>query len=187
MMVPYGDLDAARAVLEKREACCFIVEPIQAEGGIIVPEKKYLEGLRQVCSQTDTILIFDEVQTGVGRTGKLWGYEWDDVCPDVMTMAKALGGGVPIGAMAASERAAEGLTFRQGGAVPHASTFGGNPFACSAAVSVLEIIEKEGLLENANKVGEYIGSCFDQLVSRHGDILAGHRGRGLLRGLVTCY
>ncbi len=184
MMVPYGDLAAATAVLEQGKASCFILEPIQAEGGIIVPPPGYLAGLRALCDRTDTILIFDEVQTGVGRTGKMWGYEWDGVEPDVMTMAKALGGGVAIGAIAASEKAAEGLTFREGGAVPHASTFGGNPFACAAAVAVLEIIESEGLLHNALTVGEHLGAAFDKLVAAHPEKLVGHRGRGLLRGLV---
>lgn len=184
MMVPYGDLAAAAAVLEKKTACCFILEPIQAEGGIIVPEPGYLQGLRDLCDKTDTILIFDEVQTGVGRTGKWWGHEWDGVTPDVMSLAKGLGGGVPIGAIAATEKAAEGLTFRQGGAVPHASTFGGNPFACCAAVTVLETIEKDGLLENTVKVGEHLGERFAELVAKYPGKLEGHRGRGLLRGLV---
>lgn len=183
-MVPYGDLSAATELLEKRTACCFILEPIQAEGGIIVPEPGYLQGVRDLCDRTDTILIFDEVQTGVGRTGKLWGHQWDDVKPDVMTMAKALGGGVAIGAIASSEKAAEGLSFREGQAVPHASTFGGNPFACCAAVAVLEIIESEGLMQNAQTVGEHLGSCFETLIAKHADKLVGHRGRGLLRGLV---
>ncbi len=183
-MVPFGDLQAAKDILEPGEACCFIVEPIQAEGGILVPEAGYLSGLRELCDKTDTILIFDEVQTGVGRTGKLWGYEWDGVIPDVMTMAKGLGGGVPIGAIGASEKAALGLGFRQGGAVPHATTFGGNPFACAAASTVLRVIEEEGLVENAQKMGEYIGAHFAELVTKYPDILEGHRGRGLLRGLV---
>lgn len=183
-MVPFGDLAAATAVLEKREACCFIVEPIQAEGGILVAPEGYLKGIRELCDRTDTILIFDEVQTGVGRTGKWWGHSWDDVAPDVMSLAKALGGGVPIGAIAVSEKAAEGLSFKQGGAVPHASTFGGNPLACCAAVTVLETIDRDNLLQNCLKMGEYIGSCFEELVGKHGDKLAGHRGRGLLRGLV---
>ncbi|MCP4446356.1 MAG: aspartate aminotransferase family protein [Myxococcales bacterium] len=183
-MVPYGDLAAATAILEKRTACCFILEPIQAEGGIIVPRAGYLQGLRAVCDATDTILIFDEVQTGVGRTGKWWGYEWDGVTPDVMSMAKGLGGGVPIGAIGATEKAAEGLTFRQGGAVPHASTFGGNPLACCAASNVLRIIEEQGLLANAMTVGDHIASRFEELVQKYPDTLVEHRGRGLLRGLV---
>ena len=184
MMVPYGDLDAATAVLERRQACCFIVEPIQAEGGIIVPAPGYLQGLRDVCCQTDTILIFDEVQTGVGRTGKWWGHQWDGVTPDVMSMAKGLGGGIPIGAIGATEKAAQGLSVREGGAVPHASTFGGNAFACCAASAVFEIIESEGLLANVLAVGEHLGGRFEEMVAKHGDKLEGHRGRGLLRGLV---
>jgi len=182
--VPYADLEAANAVLESRQACCFIVEPIQAEGGIIVPPVGYLQGLRDLCDATDTILIFDEVQTGVGRTGKWWGHSWDGVTPDVMSMAKALGGGVPIGAIGATEKAAEGLTFRAGGAVPHASTFGGNPLACCAARNVLRIIDEQGLLENASKVGEHIAARFEELVQKYPNVLVEHRGRGLLRGLV---
>ncbi len=182
--VPYGDLEAAKALLEKRTACCFIVEPIAAEGGIIVPPAGYLQGLRDVCDATDTILIFDEVQTGVGRTGKWWGHQWDGVTPDVMSMAKGLGGGVPIGAIGATEKAAEGLSFREGGAVPHASTFGGNPLACSAASTVLRIIEEQGLLENALKVGEHIASRFEELIGKYPETLIESRGRGLLRGLA---
>lgn len=182
--VPFGDLAATTALLEQRDACCFIVEPIQAEGGIVVPPEGYLQGLRDLCDATDTILIFDEVQTGVGRTGKLWGHEWDGVVPDVMSMAKALGGGVPIGAIAASERAAQGLTFREGGAVPHASTFGGNPLACCAARSVLRIIEEQNLLANAIHVGHHIGVRFDELVQKYPETLIEGRGRGLLRGLA---
>ncbi len=183
-MVPFGDLKAATEILEKREACCFIVEPIQAEGGILAAPEGYLQGLRDLCDETNTILIFDEVQTGVGRTGKWWGYEWDGVTPDVMTMAKALGGGVPIGAIGASEKAAEGLSFKEGGAVPHATTFGGNPLACCAANTVLETIEKEGLIANSLAMGNYIGTAFERLVQQFPEKLEGHRGRGLLRGLV---
>jgi hypothetical protein len=138
--IPYGDLDAAAKQLEGRNACAIIVEPIQAEGGIIVAPPGYLAGLRQLCTETGTILIFDEVQTGVGRTGKWFGYEHDDVEPDVMTLAKGLGGGVPIGAVACSDKAALGLAATTGGAVPHASTFGGNALAC-AANAVFDIIE----------------------------------------------
>src|SRR6185295_6076853 len=135
--VAYGDLDAARKVLAERTACAMIVEPIQAEGGIIVAPAGYLAGLRELCNETGTLLIFDEVQTGVGRTGKWFGHQHDDVFPDVMTLAKGLGGGVPIGAVAVSEKAAAGLTIQAGGAVPHATTFGGNPLACASAIAVL--------------------------------------------------
>ena len=121
-------------MLETRTACAIIVEPIQAEGGIVVAPPGYLAGLRRLCDDTGTVLIFDEVQTGVGRTGTWFGHQHDDVTPDVMTLAKGLGGGMPIGAVACSEKAARGARVRRpGGAVPHASTFGGNPLACAAA------------------------------------------------------
>ncbi len=182
--VPYGDLEAARRVLETGEACGFIVEPIQAEGGIIVAPPGYLAGLRELCTATGTILIFDEVQTGVGRTGRWFGHQHDGVQPDVMTLAKALGGGVPVGAAVASEEAARGLSFLAGKAVPHASTFGGNPLACAAAATILETIEEEGLLANCTEVGDYLGKQLDELAGHHPGSCAGSRGRGLLRGLV---
>src|SRR5439155_11247887 len=116
----------------------------------------YLAGLRRLCDDTGTVLIFDEVQTGVGRTGKWFGHQHDDVAPDVMTLAKGLGGGVPIGAVACSEKAAAGLAAQPGGAVPHASTFGGNPLACAAAVAVFEIMETEGLVERVVQAGDYL-------------------------------
>src|ERR1700759_2284206 len=115
--INFGDLEAAARALEARTACAIIVEPIQAEGGIFVAPPGYLAGLRRLCDDTGTILIFDEVQTGVGRTGTWFGHQHDDVFPDVMTLAKGLGGGIPIGAVAASEHAAQGLAFVAGGAV----------------------------------------------------------------------
>ncbi len=183
-MVPFGDLDAARAALEPKQACAFIIEPIQAEGGIIVPPSGYLAELRRLCDETDTILIFDEVQTGVGRTAKWFGHQWDGAEPDVMSLAKALGGGVPIGALAVNEKAAAGLAFVEGNAVAHATTFGGNPLACAAAVCVLETIESEGLLENAESAGNYLANRLDELVAAHPGFCLESRGRGLLRGLA---
>jgi predicted acetylornithine/succinylornithine family transaminase len=182
--IPYGDLDAAASALDSRQACCIIVEPIQAEGGIVVPPPGYLAGLRRLCDDTGTILIFDEVQTGIGRTGKWFGHEHDEITPDVMTLAKGLGGGVPIGAVAMTEKAAAGLTQAAGGAVPHATTFGGNPLACSAAIAVLEIIEAEGLLERVTKAGEYLGGKLTELTKEFPGHVTGTRGRGLLRGIV---
>ena len=182
--VPFADLDAARAVLTREPACAFIVEPIQAEGGIRVPDASYLPGLRQLCDETGTLLIFDEVQTGVGRTGKWFGHQHDDVAPDVMTLAKALGGGVPIGAVVASEKAAAGLAARDGSAVPHASTFGGNPFACAAANAVIQTIDELGLVENCARVGEHLGGKLQELVERYPDRCLEVRGRGFLRGLA---
>ena len=183
-LIPFGDLDAADRALRDRAACAIIVEPIQAEGGIVVPAPGYLAGLREICDRTGTLLIFDEVQTGVGRTGKWFGHEWDGVTPDVMTLAKALGGGVPIGAMACTEAAAQALTFREGDAVPHASTFGGNALACAAAVCTLETIESEKLLDNARETGDYLGRRLEILAAKHTSLCTDARGRGLLRGLA---
>jgi acetylornithine/N-succinyldiaminopimelate aminotransferase len=182
--VPYGDLDAAGRVLERREACAMIIEPIQAEGGIVEPPPGYLAGLRKLCDDTGTLLIFDEVQTGVGRTGTWFAHQQEGVTPDVMSLAKGLAGGVPIGALIASERAAQGLTFVAGGAVPHASTFGGNPLACAAALAVIRTIEEQGLLENCTRMGVYLGEQLTALSGRHPGLARGARGRGLLRGLV---
>ncbi|HWM85083.1 MAG TPA: aspartate aminotransferase family protein [Kofleriaceae bacterium] len=183
MLVPFGDLDAARRVLADRRACAFLVEPIQAEGGIVVPPAGYLAGLRELCDQTGTLLIFDEVQTGMGRTGRWFGHEWEGVTPDVMTLAKALGGGVPIGALACTESAARGLTYIEGDAVPHASTFGGNPLACRAARCVIETIESEGLLENCESVGQHLHRQLERVAGSHAGRCEEPRGRGLLRGL----
>jgi predicted acetylornithine/succinylornithine family transaminase len=182
--IPFGDLAAAEKALLNEEACAFIVEPIQAEGGILVPPEGYLEGLRNLCDKTDTLLIFDEVQTGVGRTGTWFAHQQEGVEPDVMTLAKALGGGVPIGAVAASEKAAEGLSFREGGAVPHASTFGGNALACASAIAVFDVIEREGLLENCMQAGQYLERRLEELSRVYTGLCEGPRGRGLLRGLA---
>jgi predicted acetylornithine/succinylornithine family transaminase len=182
--VPFGDLEAAARALEPKTACAFIVEPIQAEGGIVVPPAGYLTGLRKLADDTGTILIFDEVQTGVGRTGLWFGHQHEEMEPDVMTLAKGLGGGVPIGAVTASEKAAQGLSFLPGGAVPHASTFGGNPLACAAASTVFETIESEGLLESCRDVGDYLGARLAELVEMFPSLCAQARGRGLLRGLA---
>jgi predicted acetylornithine/succinylornithine family transaminase len=184
-LIPYGDLDAAAKALEPRTACAIIVEPIQAEGGIIVPPAGYLAGLRRLCDDTGTILIFDEVQTGIGRTGKWFGHQHDDVFPDVMTLAKGLGGGVPVGAVAMTEKAAAGLTMPAGGAVPHATTFGGNPLACASAIAVLDIIDNEGLLDRVTQAGEYLGGRLAELVRDFPGHVTDVRGRGLLRGVAV--
>ncbi|TMQ06523.1 MAG: aspartate aminotransferase family protein [Deltaproteobacteria bacterium] len=184
-LINYGDLDAAARVLEARTACAIIVEPIQAEGGIIVAPPGYLAGLRRLCDATGTLLIFDEVQTGVGRTGRWFGHEHDGIVPDVMSLAKGLGGGVPIGAMACSEKAAAGLAAQPGGAVPHASTFGGNALACAAVNAVFDIIETEGLIERVAQAGQYLGTQLAELVAEFPGHAVEVRGRGLLRGLAV--
>ena len=183
--VDYGNLEQAAAILNKRTACAMIVEPIQAEGGIIVAPPGYLAGLRRLCDETGTILIFDEVQTGVGRTGMWFGHQHDNVTPDVMTLAKGLGGGIPIGAVACTDRAAQGLAVQEGGAVPHASTFGGNALACAAARAVFEIIDDEGLIDRVTQAGQYLVSQLNDLVQEFPGHALEVRGRGLLVGLVV--
>jgi acetylornithine/N-succinyldiaminopimelate aminotransferase len=184
-MVAFGDLEAAARALEPRTACAMIVEPIQAEGGIIVAPPGYLAGLRRLCDDTGTLLIFDEVQTGVGRTGTWFGHLHDQVTPDVMTLAKGLGGGVPIGAMVCSEKASAGLAAKPGGAVPHASTFGGNALACAAANAVFEIMETEGLIERVAQAGQYLGQRLAEVVAEFPKQATEVRGRGLLRGIAV--
>jgi acetylornithine/N-succinyldiaminopimelate aminotransferase len=183
--INYGDIAAARKALEGLTACAIILEPIQAEGGIVVAPPGYLAALRQLCTETGTVLIFDEVQTGVGRTGHWFGHQHDNVVPDAMTLAKGLGGGVPIGALAVSEKMARGLAAVQGGAVPHASTFGGNALACAAANAVFDIIESEGLIERVQQAGQYLASELGELVAEFPGHAIEIRGRGLLRGIAV--
>lgn len=174
--VPFGDLDALEAAIDD-ETCAVLMEPVQGEGGVLVPPEGYLRGLREVCDRKGVLLMFDEVQTGVGRTGKLWAHEHEAVRPDVFTIAKGLAGGVPIGAMLCTEEVSKGF-------VPgaHASTFGGNPLACRAALAVLDVIEKEGLIAHVERVGAHLRSEVDALSARVPG-LTGARGRGLLAGV----
>jgi predicted acetylornithine/succinylornithine family transaminase len=183
--INFGDLEAATRALEGRAACAMIVEPIQAEGGIVVAPPGYLAGLRRLCDDTGTVLVFDEVQTGTGRTGRWFGYEHDEVTPDVMTLAKGLGGGLPIGAMVCTERAAAGLAAQPGGPVPHGSTFGGNALACAAVNAVFDIIENEALIERVVQAGQYLGAKLADLVAEFPGHAVECRGRGLLRGLAV--
>jgi acetylornithine/N-succinyldiaminopimelate aminotransferase len=176
--LPFGDVAAARAAITDR-TCAVIVEPIQAEGGINLPPPGYLQELRRLTADTGTVLIFDEIQTGTGRTGTFYAFEGEGVVPDVVTLAKGLAGGVPIGAMLANEEVARG--FEPG---THASTFGGNPFATAAALYVQEAIDELGLLERCRELGAYLGSALLRLAERRRPKTRGARGRGLLQGLV---
>jgi acetylornithine/N-succinyldiaminopimelate aminotransferase len=176
--LPFGDASILRAAITDK-TCAVIIEPIQAEGGIVLPPPGYLQELRRLCSETGTVLIFDEVQTGVGRTGTFYAFENEGVVPDVVTLAKGLGGGVPIGAMLANEEVARG--FEPGS---HASTFGGNPLATAAALYVQHTLDTKGLLEHCRDVGSYLGSSLLRLAERRKPLTRGARGRGLLQGLV---
>jgi predicted acetylornithine/succinylornithine family transaminase len=172
-----NDMRALDAITDS--TCAVILEPIQAEGGIRLPPPDFLKALRLKCNETGTVLIFDEVQTGIGRTGKMFGYEHEGVVPDVMSLAKGLGGGVPIGAIVASGELAQG--FAPG---THASTFGGNPLACAAALSVLETLDEDKLLERVTVAGERLAKGLLALVKKHAPRAKEVRGRGLLRGLA---
>jgi acetylornithine aminotransferase len=171
--VPYGDLAAVEQAMNER-TCAVLVEPIQGEGGIVVPPDGYLEGLRRMCDQHDVLLVFDEVQTGIGHTGYWFGYQHEGVVPDVMTLAKGLGGGMPIGVMMAKAHVAEAL-----GPGTHGSTFGGNPVACSAALAVLQTIEEENLLAHVQQVGTYFMAGLKRLQKKYAFITE-VRGRGLM-------
>ncbi|MDP7278665.1 MAG: aspartate aminotransferase family protein [Candidatus Poribacteria bacterium] len=174
--VPFDDLGAvADAISEK--TCAILVEPIQSEGGVNVPGEGYLQRLRDLCDANDLVLIFDEVQTSPARLGTFFGYQSYGVIPDVITMAKALGGGTPIGAMMAKRAVAD--SFAPG---THAATFGGNPLVTAAAVATLETILEQNLCANAKQIGNYIVKKFLTFKDRYP--LIDIRGRGLLRGLV---
>jgi predicted acetylornithine/succinylornithine family transaminase len=174
--VPYNDLRAMERALDSRTAA-ILVEPIQGEGGVNVPDDDYLPGLRKLCDESGALLIFDEVQTGVGRTGRLWAYEHSGVEPDVMTLAKALANGVPIGAMLAREEVARAL---QPGT--HASTFGGTPFVTSVALATLQTVIGEKIPERAAASGHLLMDRLRELGKRSGAIRE-VRGRGLLIGI----
>jgi acetylornithine aminotransferase len=171
--VPYGDLAAAEQAMNER-TCAVLIEPIQGEGGIVVPPTGYLEGLRRMCDQHDVLLMFDEVQTGIGHTGYYFGYQHEGVVPDVMTLAKGLAGGMPIGVMMAKPHIAEAL-----GPGTHGSTFGGNPVSCSAALAVLQTIESENLLDHVKHMGAHFMAGLKRLQQKY-PLMVNVRGRGLM-------
>ncbi len=173
----YGDLASVEAALTDAH-CAVLVEPIQGEGGVVVPPAGFLEGLRQLCNQRDLTLIFDCVQTGMGRTGKLFCHQHEGVTPDVMTLAKGLGGGVPIGAIVATEAAGTVLTPGT-----HASTFGGNPLVCAAARAVLEALTEGGVVTNAAARGAQFFDGLAVIASRN-EAIREVRGRGLMVGVA---
>ncbi len=174
--VPYNKLDAMEAAIDEKKTVAILIEPIQAEGGVIVPNETYMLGLREICDQRRILLIFDEVQTGMGRTGKLFGYENFGVKPDIMTLAKALGGGLPLGAMLAREEVANSF-----GPGSHASTFGGNPVACAAGLAVMQLL-KSGALKNCVQMGKYFVKGLEALKKRF-PFIREIRGKGLLIGV----
>ena len=174
--VPFNDLAAVEQAIDGKTAA-IMLEPIQGEGGVRVADRAYLTGLRDLCRRHDVLLIFDEVQTGMGRTGTLFAYEQLGVLPDVMTLAKGLGGGVPIGACLATDKVAAAFTPGT-----HASTFGGNPLACAAGLAVLRALLEGRVMENCRRIGEHLSKGLQDLKERLPNVTAA-RGLGLLQGL----
>lgn len=173
--LPYNDLDALENIDEETKA--IFVECVQGEGGVIPANRDFLEIINEVCKANDILLVVDEVQTGMGRTGKMFSYEHFNLDPDIVTLAKGLGSGVPIGAILAKESVAN--TFQPG---DHGSTFGGNPLACAAAIASLEVILEEGLLEHTRKTGTYLINQITDLVKNY-DFIKEVRGAGLMVGI----
>ena len=172
--VPYNDIEAIKEAITENTAA-IIVEPIQGEGGVNVPDIGYLKEIEKICHEKDIVFIVDEVQTGFGRCGTLFAHELFDVKPDIMTMAKGIGGGVPMGGILATEKVASAF-------VPgdHGTTFGGGPLVCAAANAVLDTIEEDNLLDNVNEVGNYF---IEELKKLDKEIISDVRGKGLMVGL----
>jgi acetylornithine/succinyldiaminopimelate/putrescine aminotransferase len=174
--VPYNDLRAVERAIDNRTAA-ILVEPIQGEGGVVGPDDGYLPGLRKLCDEAGTLLILDEIQTGVGRTGALWAYQHWGVEPDIMTLAKALANGIPIGATLATDAVAHAFTRGS-----HGSTFGGNPFATAVGLTTLTTILGEKLPERAASMGRFLLDRLAALRSVH-PVIKEVRGKGLLIGV----
>lgn len=175
--LPFGDHEAFRAALDDKTAAV-IIEPIQGEGGIIPVPDQCLKGLRDACDEVGALLIFDEVQCGVGRTGKLFAHEWSGIAPDIMMVAKGIGGGFPLGAVLATEAAAVGMT-----AGSHGSTYGGNPLAMAVGNAVMKIVATDDFLAEVSRKSGAFRQGLEALVANHPDIFEEVRGAGLMLGL----
>ncbi len=175
--VNYNDIEVVADALQDSECVAVMVEPIQGEGGVVVPNDNYLRDLRRLCDVKDVLLIVDEVQSGIGRTGEWFAYQHEDILPDVVTSAKALGNGVPIGACLARGIAS---TILSPGT--HGSTFGGNPLACSAALAVLDVVSEKNLLERSRLLGKFFVTAFQKKLASRDEVLE-VRGKGLMVGI----
>ena len=175
--LPWGDHDALNAAVSDKTAA-ILIEPIQGEGGIRPVPDQCLKGLRDLCDSTGALLIFDEVQCGMGRTGRLFAHEWAGVTPDIMMVAKGIGGGFPLGAILATENAASGMT-----AGTHGSTYGGNPLGCAVGAKVMEIVSDPAFLDQVNAKAGFLRQKLEGLVASHPDTFEGVRGVGLMLGL----
>ncbi|AVA20240.1 acetylornithine transaminase [Rhizobium sp. LEGMi198b] len=175
--VPFGDLDAVRAAITDATAA-ILIEPVQGEGGIRPATNEFLRGLRQICDENGLLLVLDEVQTGVGRTGKLFAHEWAGITPDIMAVAKGIGGGFPLGACLATAEAAAGMK-----AGTHGSTYGGNPLAMAVGNAVLDVVLSDGFLQHVRDVALVFRQGLASLKDRFPDIIEDVRGEGLLLGI----
>ena len=173
----WADHDALRAAITD-QTCAVMIEPVQGEGGIRIVPDQCLKGLRDLCDATGTLLIFDEVQCGMGRTGKLFAHEWSGITPDIMMVAKGIGGGFPLGAVLATENAAFGM-----GAGTHGSTYGGNPLACAVGSKVMQIVADDAFLAEVSRKSALLRQGLESLVASHPKVFEAVRGEGLLLGL----
>ncbi len=175
---PFGDAAALLKLVTPR-TCAILCEPLQGEGGVRPLSPKYLKDIRAICDKHNLLLIFDEVQMGIGRTGSLFAYEQLEVTPDIMTLAKALANGMPIGAMLTTKEIGSHL-------IPgtHASTFGGNPVVCAAGIATLKVIMANGFLESVRQKGKYLANRLQEIADSHPTLATGVRGKGLIQGLI---
>lgn len=175
----FNDLDSVKAQITEK-TCAIILETVQGEGGIYPAEKTFLEGIRKLCDEKDILLILDEIQCGMGRTGTMFAYEDYGIKPDIMTSAKALGCGVPVGAFVLNEKVANS-SLKPG---DHGTTYGGNPFACAAVSKVFDLFEEQHILEHVQEITPYFEERLDGLVEKY-DFFTQRRGKGLMQGLVV--
>ena len=174
----FNNLESVKELITEK-TCAIVLEPIQGEGGIYPAEQAFLEGLRTLCDEHDILLIFDEIQCGMGRCGSMFAWQGYDVKPDIMAMAKAIGNGVPVGAFAMTEKVAQ-LSLAPG---DHGTTYGGNPFVCAGVDAVLKIFEEEQIVEHVQKIAGYLEEKLDALVEAS-EVVEARRGKGLMQGLV---
>src|SRR5208283_1448825 len=175
--VPYNDINAVEKSVNER-TCGVLVEPLQGEGGVIIPSAGYLKALRELCDRHNILLILDEIQTGMGRTGKFFGYEHDGITPDMAAIAKGLAGGMPIGALLATDKVSQAFTPGS-----HGSTFGGNPLACAAAIASVEtLLEDNIIIQSVEQLGRYFLQSLEGLKKKYG-FVKDVRGMGLLVGM----
>lgn len=172
----FNDIESVKSLVTDK-TCAIILEPVQGEGGIYPATEEFLKGVRNICDENDILLIFDEIQCGMGRTGKMFAHQHFGVKPDIMTLAKALGCGVPVGAFLTNDKAA---SLKPG---DHGTTYGGNPFAAAAINAVLDLFEKTEVLKNVNEVSGYFEKVLDEITEEF-DCVKGHRGKGFMQGLI---